>query len=83
MNLGICALWSGSRRFTLHDSVRGSRFRPGYWMDWLGLVPRLDQRMRLGLAQSRLVVRLAILVAPLESVLESVGKCSNGRAARS
>ena len=49
----------------------------------LGLVPRLDQRMRLGLAQSRLVVRLAILVAPLESVLESVGQRSNGCAARS
>ena len=52
-------------------------------MDRLGLVPRLDQRMRLGMAQSRVVVRLAIMVAPLESVLESVGKCSNGRAARS
>jgi hypothetical protein len=52
-------------------------------MDRLGLVPGLDQCMRLGLAQSIMVVRLAIVVAPLESVLESMGKCANGRAARS
>lgn len=38
MSLGICALWSGSRSFTLHDSVRGPRVLLGYGVDLLGLL---------------------------------------------